>query len=717
MDVDQIEEYVEDDNYSVGASSPEQYVHTYLPLLVEESLFETEKYTSEYESEYELSDEIEPEEQDREEEQESTANLPENPWHRVIAIFTVMFISTFIVDDGAVILITDCHTLYDYSNTTQTYCNFRRVGSKTFCGNNLYKHSIRNTMISKHMFIYNSLTASLKKLFMCPSFKKNINQLNRKPKVDGTLFDVYDGKMWKEFVDDEGAHAIYLTVNNLSREERNNVKNVILVGLMPGPKEASTEEISNYLRPLVDELIVLYKGITVNTYDCPGALIHAALLIVACNIPTTRKTCGFTSHNSTCVCNKCNRHFKRIDGSTIVNYSGFKFSDWVSRTKEENIEHVIMWKNARTLAERKQLEVENGVLRATVIDPMHNLFLGMAKRMMDNWIACGLLDNNDLAEMQKEADSMTLPMGYTIFQTKIGKGFSFMKTRLPSNLLVNWIHFVDACRVLTKPAITEEEIAKAHVSLRKFCCGCETMYKLDLLLPNMHLYLHLKESIQDFGPIYSFWLFSFECFNGVLKGFQTNQKSGFEKTYMKKFIKNSSKAQFHLAIIKTCHNSFIFHHSWNPPPIQNNKHLFYKIEYDDETLCSAKTMLRHRIFVNDRIQKIASINLLGQVYKGGEGLIMRGSYIQAKYMETNNNSKGIYAGHIKYLFTYNFTPNPIYTNFHACIELYDATLLKYDYDNILPVYRILSPIAIGSHVSGSGAAKVIVIPLPRKLYA
>ncbi|OAD65359.1 hypothetical protein PHYBLDRAFT_176270 [Phycomyces blakesleeanus NRRL 1555(-)] len=169
---------------------------------------------------------------------------------------------------------------------------------------------------------------------------------------------------------------------------------------------------------------------------------------------------------------------------------------------------------------------------------------------------------------------------------------------------------------------------------------------------------------------------------------------------------------------------------------------FYKIEYDDETLCSAKTMLRHRIFANDRIQKIASINLLRQVYKGGEGLIMRGSYIQAKYIETNNNSKGIYAGCIKYLFTHNFTLNPIYTDLHAChnpkhvfafiewyqipchqpkinqgIKLYDAAFLKYDYDNILPVHRILSPIPIGSHVSGSGTANVIVIPLPRKLYA
>ncbi|OAD66216.1 hypothetical protein PHYBLDRAFT_175511 [Phycomyces blakesleeanus NRRL 1555(-)] len=114
IDVDQIEEHIEYDNYSVGAPSPEQYVNTNLPLLVEESLFETEEHTSEYESEYESSDEFEQEEQNREQEQESTENLSENIWHRVIAVFTVIFISSFIVDEGAIILITFINTILEH---------------------------------------------------------------------------------------------------------------------------------------------------------------------------------------------------------------------------------------------------------------------------------------------------------------------------------------------------------------------------------------------------------------------------------------------------------------------------------------------------------------------------------------------------------------------------------------------------------------------------
>ena len=38
----------------------------------------------------------------------------------------------------------------------------------------------------------------------------------------------------------------------------------------------------------------------------------------------------------------------------------------------------------------------------------------------------------------------------------------------------------------------------------------------------MHLHLHLKECMLDYGPVYSFWCFSFERFNGILGKFNNN---------------------------------------------------------------------------------------------------------------------------------------------------------------------------------------------------
>ena len=40
----------------------------------------------------------------------------------------------------------------------------------------------------------------------------------------------------------------------------------------------------------------------------------------------------------------------------------------------------------------------------------------------------------------------------------------------------------------------------------------------------MHLNCHLAECIEDYGPIFGFWLFSFERYNGMLGKFPNNQK-------------------------------------------------------------------------------------------------------------------------------------------------------------------------------------------------
>ena len=42
---------------------------------------------------------------------------------------------------------------------------------------------------------------------------------------------------------------------------------------------------------------------------------------------------------------------------------------------------------------------------------------------------------------------------------------------------------------------------------------------------NMHLHGHIKECIEDFGPVYSFWCFSFERLNGILGSYHTNNRT------------------------------------------------------------------------------------------------------------------------------------------------------------------------------------------------
>lgn len=160
---------------------------------------------------------------------------------------------------------------------------------------------------------------------MCESWRLN------KTKKDFSN-DVYDGKVWKEFLKyndqsflelpynyalllnidwsqpfDHTNHSegvIYLAVMNIERKQRFLQENMILVGVIPGPREPKSN-INSFLRPLIDELLKLWHGVMMKTESGLSVIVRAALLCVACDIPAARKTCGFVGHSANHGCSKC----------------------------------------------------------------------------------------------------------------------------------------------------------------------------------------------------------------------------------------------------------------------------------------------------------------------------------------------------------------------------------------------------------------------------
>ena len=53
--------------------------------------------------------------------------------------------------------------------------------------------------------------------------------------------------------------------------------------------------------------------------------------------------------------------------------------------------------------------------------------------------------------------------------------------------------------------------------------------------PNLHLHLHVKQCLMDYGPPHAFLCFSFERYNGILGSYHTNKKS-IECQFMRKFL-------------------------------------------------------------------------------------------------------------------------------------------------------------------------------------
>ena len=192
--------------------------------------------------------------------------------------------------------------------------------------------------------------------------------------------------------------AIYLTIQNLPRHERYKPENIIIVGILPGPKEPK-KCINSYLTPLVLELKEAWSiGFsTVAAQNIP-VCIKLALTCVACDIPATRKVCGFLSHNATLGCNKCLKRFD-VQFGKPTNSSGYDRNNWVLLSKEQHhncVEEIVKEVTKTGLqAAESAYGLRYSVLLAlpyfdpiqcTAIDIMHNLYLGTAKHAFEVWL-------------------------------------------------------------------------------------------------------------------------------------------------------------------------------------------------------------------------------------------------------------------------------------------------------------------------------------------
>ena len=206
------------------------------------------------------------------------------------------------------------------------YPNHPQERFRTPCGSPLMKTVVsvdgkRNNIYPYKIFCYQSLKTSLQRLLK----RKEIRTaLGRKIESYEDYYDVYDGEMWKSFKDAHGypyfedkrnlgtmfnidwfqpfdgsEHSIgvmYMVLVNLPREMRFKRENVILVGIIPGPKEPQLN-VNSFLKPLVNELLSFWKGVQLYEAD-ELQLYRLILLCISSDLPATRKCCGFLSYNA-----------------------------------------------------------------------------------------------------------------------------------------------------------------------------------------------------------------------------------------------------------------------------------------------------------------------------------------------------------------------------------------------------------------------------------
>ena len=152
-------------------------------------------------------------------------------------------------------------------------------------------------------------------------------------------------------------------------------------------------------------------------------------------------------------CNKCFKTFPRSSFGAKPDFSGFDTEAWERRTNElhrVNAESVRVakcksefdsmvhntWAKYSVLL---QLPYYDSV-RFVIIDPMHNLFLGLAKSILKVWKENDLIGEKDFELLQRRVNAVVPPPEIGRIPSKIATGFS----GFTADQWKNWVCYYSA---------------------------------------------------------------------------------------------------------------------------------------------------------------------------------------------------------------------------------------------------------------------------------
>jgi hypothetical protein len=144
------------------------------------------------------------------------------------------------------------------------------------------------------------------------------------------------------------------------------------------------------------------------------------------DIPAITKTHGFAGITAGCF--KCTQKFGKEKNASVE-----------PRSNTEHRDNGMQWLQCHTLAQRSQLTKTTGVrytelirlpyydpVPFAVVDVLHNIYLGTAKRIIHGWIGKGIIDKAALKQIQNVIGDIATPPGIGRIPSKIdtGSGFS-----------------------------------------------------------------------------------------------------------------------------------------------------------------------------------------------------------------------------------------------------------------------------------------------------
>ncbi|CDO69927.1 hypothetical protein BN946_scf184836.g1 [Trametes cinnabarina] len=335
------------------------------------------------------------------------------------------------------------------------------------------------------------------------------------------------------------------------------------------------------------------------------AEVYGGFEMRVCDLPGSRKLEAFAAHNHKA--NPC--YFCKITHDEINTQAAYDVDNFVLRDEWEQICHAFAYRDATTAKARKAIFEEHGqrwsqlfelpgwMPSGCAIDFMHNFYLGIAKEMYMAFLVRGHLLNKDMwRRLEELVNAIQWPSGIGRLPKNLGENHGFAKAdqwRRWVNIqcTILWSLWGDdtdmirrnapqpprnakdvedfdrsdlteiyevflfasvAERILASKSISAEDVRRGHSYLRR-CC--HRMLALGIhLLPNHHLAMHYPEIFRLFGPVYAWWLYAHERFNGMQEKVRTNGKGDgeMELTLTRNWV---AKQRLHELLVSLPHDA------------------------------------------------------------------------------------------------------------------------------------------------------------------
>lgn len=380
---------------------------------------------------------------------------------------------------------------------------------------------------------------------------------------DNVIRDINDGKYYRHFVKDlslsdqnnyitvvfntDGAPLfksssyliwpIYIMVNELPISVRGT--ELLLVGLWFGKCKP---EKNVFLKPFIEDMNKLSEtGIRCKLNNVER-IIKVFCLVCCVDSVARAPMQGLHQFNGEYGCNWCLHPGKWVVKKNNPDSGSYKYplldSAFENRNLNDSLEHMSKGTDKKPcFGFKRPSQLINlnkfNIIQGFVPDYMH-IISGLGKQFSRIWfgnkkVSSSFIEKHEIDEINAILESIKAPHQICRF-TRSLKDKAFWKAREWENFILyysplilhfffdrryvlHWLKLVEALYILLQSEITIAQINQADILLHEFVFDKQKLYSKSTMTFNIHLLLHLVESVLNWGPLHTHSAYPFESGN------------------------------------------------------------------------------------------------------------------------------------------------------------------------------------------------------------